>query len=37
MRVCVCMYVGEGVGPRRKIQRTGMTDENSPDSLHDRY
>jgi len=36
--VCVCVYVGrERVGPRRKIERTGMTDESSPDSLHDRY
>jgi len=32
------MYVGrEGFGPCRKIQRTGMIDESSPDSLHDRY
>lgn len=38
---CQCVRLGGeaggGVGPRRKIRRTGMTDESSPDSLHDRY
>jgi hypothetical protein len=36
VHMCVCVG-GGGSKNKIKLQRTGMTDESSPDSLHDRY